>query len=79
MEWLRTIAIIDWIRTIAIWVFIVFVIISEVVDKRELNRKNLRLVRCKDCKWWKSHYCNVVWRATREDEFCCWGERKGNG
>ena len=34
------------------------------------------LVRCKGCKWWKSHYCNVVWRATREDEFCCWGERK---
>ena len=44
----------------------------------------VEVVRCKDCKHWSMGYCNnfayySYEPMTNEDDFCSYGERKGDG
>lgn len=39
----------------------------------------VEVVRCKDCKYWKTHGCRIDFQyfsETNRDDFCSYGEKK---
>lgn len=36
----------------------------------------VKVVRCKDCKWWNSYEESCFGQVARANDFCSWAERK---
>lgn len=45
---------------------------------RELSSAEPEIIRCKDCKWWKSSwkYCHYIHFDTNKKFYCAFGERR---
>lgn len=57
-----------------------------IADWIEENRNKVEVVRCKDCKWYKTMYCKmdrwtdlVTIYVAKKDDYCSYGERRKDG
>lgn len=51
--------------------------IKQVMDAPVVDA--VEVVRCKDCKYWKTHGCHIDFQyfsETEKEDFCSYGERK---